>query len=1195
MTENLNHSYLNQSGLERYTEKLKDYLKDNYISKEDEIVANDLTQFNSIEEKEYTFVSKIANDGEEFRDNSAEITKIKGNTLIYNQLLKHINRQDEKNGLVFEQDGNGRVSVKGTATMDTAIDIGQAQLKTGHVYAFYGIDSEKSSFIPDAIHWGDQAQGSDTGSGSISIISYPNEDRFCVLYVKAGVKLDYYFYPKVTDLTQMFGVGNEPATMEEFYNSTELIHTSSDYNPGQFINGNYNGILSISPESTKENPIESFYDLKTNDLYEGGMKSIIGTDIKDEIDFTESVAYDRINSKKLNDLSITISHPTEEYPSGILTCSGLEGNTNDYNCDIYEVVDQPTENGIYLDSDNNLNIINTNITDLNTLVKGGIPDNEIWYVTRNNRKVGFATDFAHGGGTNGNLIDNVYSNGFGRMIFDVPITTIQNQMNMSPDNNEIIQIILPKTITEIGDKAFSGMKLLENINIPEGVTRIGNYAFGGCSSLERIILPESITDIEHNAFIGMSSLEIINIPQNLIGISHDIFYDCGKLIFVDLPSTTKYIGAYAFKGCKELTSITIPEAVEEIQQEAFCWCDNLTDVYCYPTTPPARILNASVIEEKKSEGDSNIESLDETTHSDVVKIFEDSGDTKVNIWVPYESVDLYKEAWPDYADQIFPGFNIPNNIIYYKSNSNQMIDIVDHIDVDLGDGTQKSVSAFGDVKITNHTYENGLGKLEFDDDVISVGIDSSNLNNLYDHGTGEYLYVGFFKNKSISDIVLPSTICDGGSLLSSAFDGCEKLHNIIFNLPYNSFNEDMIAKTISITNDAWPGCKNLCNFCTNYTNVHWVIQIIRCETYVKWGESLGIKYIIPNKIFGHFDSYLNNSSAKISGFFARSTSLKYVDCSFPEFIKMYTPTEINNLLSGYFEDCNGLKYVDLPFIDKQSTGHVLCIPDNTFRNCTSLKYVNNLNNDNKIAYIGEDAFARCPRSGDLVFDSFHDEAYGDIIPDISLDAFSIPETEDLTFNSNRIMLEVDPTAFTNNNAGIGFISNCLYPSIYIKCNEAFKMGSLNSFFYKHLYIPKNLYEEFKALTANSDWRENIKTWDQYSDLLPSLIKIDGSIQYAKKEEEKKDITDITEFPFIKTWVGGEELLQTNNGNSIQSAPIVISMIYNYRAKSRLDKISKFIAAPISPKMVDHILSECLSTSYNGSGPGWNGLFGDFED
>ena len=1184
MTENLNHSYLNQSGLERYTEKLKDYLKDNYISKEDEIVAHDLTQFDSIE-KEYTFVSKIANDGEEFRDNSAEITKIKGNTLIYNQLLKHINRQDEKNGLVFEQDGNGRVSVKGTATMDTAIDIGQAQLKTGHVYAFYGIDSEKSSFIPDAIHWGDQAQGSDTGSGSISTISYPNENRFCVLYVKAGVELDYYFYPKVTDLTQMFGVGNEPATMEEFYNNIEFIHISSDYNPGQFINGNYNGILSISPESTKESPIESFYDLKTNDLYEGGMKSIIGTDIKDEINFTESVAYDRINSKKLNDLSVIISHPTEEYPSGILTCSGLEGNTNDYNCDKYEVVEQLTENGIYLDGDNNLNIIDTNITDLNTLVKGGIPDNEIWYVTRGNRKVKFTTSFAAGGATNGNLIDNVYSNGFGRMIFDVPVTTISNRMGVDTnDYDEIIQIILPKTITEIGDYAFESMVLLENINIPEGVTRIGECAFRLCGALERIILPESITEIGNMAFHSMSSLEIINIPQNLIGISHDMFYDCKKLIFVDLPATTKYIGAYAFKGCKELTSITIPETVEEIQQEAFCWCDNLTDVYCYPSTPPARILNASVIEEKKSEGDSNIEPLDETAHSDVVKIFEDSGDTKVNIWVPYESVDLYKEAWSDYADQIFPGFNIPTgNTIYYRSIDNQMIDIVDHVDVDNEDGTQKSVSVFGGAKIINHTYEDGLGKLEFDSDVQEIGY-GDDAGDIWIAGT--YIKAGFKQNENIVDIVLPPTV---NTLKEEAFEGCHNLKNVIFNQFDINVNDHYV---LNIHGNTFAGCSELYNFCSNNKKSTTIINMTSGAMYGGIGLLGYIKHLNTNKMYGFYDTYIPLSPGNNSSIFGWS-ALKYVKINY-ELVGDITNGGAIRTYRGWFYDCKGLKYVDLPFVD--SIGKTLYIPENTFKSCTSLKYVNNLNNGNKIAYIGQCAFAECPIYDDLIFDSFHDEAYGDIIPDVAINAFSIPsaapEAKDLTFN--RIVLEVDPNTFIGSNAMASYYET-QYPSIYIKCNEAFKMDSLNSSFYKHLYIPKNLYEEFKALTASSDWRKNIKTWDQYSDLLPSLIKIDGSIQYAKKEEEKKDITDITEFPFIKTWVGGEELLQTNNGNSIQSAPIVMSMIYNYRAKSRLDKISKFIATPIAPKVVDHILSECLSTSYNGSGPGWNGLFGDFED
>ena len=66
-------------------------------------------------------------------------------------------------------------------------------------------------------------------------------------------------------------------------------------------------------------------------------------------------------------------------------------------------------------------------------------------------------------------------------------------------NQKIESYILPDSVTDIGDYAFSHSSL-SNIVIPDSVTDIGDYAFSDCSSLTNIIIPNSVTDIGDYAF-----------------------------------------------------------------------------------------------------------------------------------------------------------------------------------------------------------------------------------------------------------------------------------------------------------------------------------------------------------------------------------------------------------------------------------------------------------------------------------------------------------------------------------------------------------------------------------------------------------------------------------------------------------------------------------------------------------------------
>jgi hypothetical protein len=191
-------------------------------------------------------------------------------------------------------------------------------------------------------------------------------------------------------------------------------------------------------------------------------------------------------------------------------------------------------------------------------------------------------------------------------------------MNVIYDNEYIVGVILPDSLTSIGDYAFSRCSKLESVVIPARVTSIGNYAFSSCSKLASVGIPADVTDIGYGAFGYCSSLESVTIPAGAT-IESSAFQFCSKLLFtvsgtgsystldegkmlikdgkelaaypsasgaVELPGSITSIGRDAFYQCSSLTGITIPSSVTSIGMQAFSFCSGLTAV-----TVPATVTS----------------------------------------------------------------------------------------------------------------------------------------------------------------------------------------------------------------------------------------------------------------------------------------------------------------------------------------------------------------------------------------------------------------------------------------------------------------------------------------------------------------------------------------------------------------------------------------------------------------------------
>lgn len=159
----------------------------------------------------------------------------------------------------------------------------------------------------------------------------------------------------------------------------------------------------------------------------------------------------------------------------------------------------------------------------------------------------------------------------------------------------LTDVIIPASVLNIDIFAFYGCTAMLNINIPSSVKSIGTMALGGLSALINVDLENQDYMSSNNVLYNKEQTKIIQcsknrsgnfeIPTTVTSIGDYAFYYSSLLTTVKIPSSVTSIGKYAFYYCYGLTTLTIPPSVVSIGESAFNTCYGLKTLFALSKTP----------------------------------------------------------------------------------------------------------------------------------------------------------------------------------------------------------------------------------------------------------------------------------------------------------------------------------------------------------------------------------------------------------------------------------------------------------------------------------------------------------------------------------------------------------------------------------------------------------------------------------
>ena len=335
-------------------------------------------------------------------------------------------------------------------------------------------------------------------------------------------------------------------------------------------------------------------------------------------------------------------------------------------------------------------------------------------------------------------------------IEDIPVVEIESSAFNGCAN--LTSIIIPDSITSIGDFAFENCSGLTSITIPDSVTSIGDHAFYNCSSLTSITVSEnnkyfsSLNGVLFNKdktelvtyLIGNERTEYA-IPDSVTSIGDRAFYKCSSLTSIIIPDSVTSIGDHAFHNCSGLTSITIPDSVTSIGDHAFYNC--LTSITVSENNKYFSSLNGVLFNKDKTELITYPIGNERTEYTIPDSV------TSIGNFIFYNCSSLTSITIPDSVASI-------GNSAFYNCSSLTNIKLPDVIDI-----------------ISGNTFRDC----------------SSLLNIIIPDSVTAIKECAFYNCSNLTSITIPDSVA---SIENSAFYNCTSLKSITLNNPDCEISND---------------------------------------------------------------------------------------------------------------------------------------------------------------------------------------------------------------------------------------------------------------------------------------------------------------------------------------------------------------------------------------------------------------------
>lgn len=121
------------------------------------------------------------------------------------------------------------------------------------------------------------------------------------------------------------------------------------------------------------------------------------------------------------------------------------------------------------------------------------------------------------------------------------------------------------TVTYCKDYLLYKVNNCESLILPESLTTIGNWTFRGMSKLGGIVIPNAVTTIGTYAFADDIAMESAKLSTSCPWLKDGLFSECGKLQAITIPMVVTKMDTQMFTNCKSLITATFEDGTDLIE------------------------------------------------------------------------------------------------------------------------------------------------------------------------------------------------------------------------------------------------------------------------------------------------------------------------------------------------------------------------------------------------------------------------------------------------------------------------------------------------------------------------------------------------------------------------------------------------------------------------------------------------------